>query len=545
MHNRNKRVLWLLNHRTLMPYEAKLLVDLGYELFTPKVIPGAVSFRSGAVDHAYDRSLTIPAWALARLNAFNFYDDEWPGDIVSIVNRYFGTVYVIPYGRQVSEATRKFEGQIMLRAFGLDNSQTYVRVLELLYGERILRDIEALGKRFWFAGGYDQLVEVEPPFFSERQVFLPLGVPDSFWRTADSYVGNDRRILFVCPNCVTNPYYAAVYRKFKDEFGDLPQAIVGTQDVPVDDPHVLGFVSDAELARLYRECAVMYYHSTELRHVHYSPIEAAINGMPVIYYADSLLGRMTPGIRLGRCANPSEARAAVQRVLAGDAQYIADLREQQKALAYQFSDEYCKKVWQTNLRERGVEAALVPEERMAVIRRELKRTLLRPLARGLSTLPRRARPPRRTATTDGTGAADCSTLADGIDFTRSRFPHFVAEVNGICAAEPGGRWSEGSTVLISFYDPLPRRFRLEIVGGAYGPNVNAPVTVKVGRAQRLFRFEEGLGMSQTVTLDFSTIRRARRIALTVPHPVVPPNDMRAIGLMLSQLRILSADTAQA
>ena len=53
---------------------------------------------------------------------------------------------------------------------------------------------------------------------------------------------------------------------------------MGAQDVPVDDPKVLGFVSDEEMIRLYRECAVLYYHSTETRRVHYPPIEAAING---------------------------------------------------------------------------------------------------------------------------------------------------------------------------------------------------------------------------------------------------------------------------
>jgi len=30
MFDKNKRVLWLLNHRTLMPYEAKLLRRLGF-----------------------------------------------------------------------------------------------------------------------------------------------------------------------------------------------------------------------------------------------------------------------------------------------------------------------------------------------------------------------------------------------------------------------------------------------------------------------------------------------------------------------------------
>jgi len=526
-----------------MPYEVKLLVELGYEVFTPKVIPNAAAFRSGAVDFSYDKTLSIPKRVLRRLNAFNFYEEEWPARIVRDMNRYFGTVFVIPYGKQIPEAVRKFEGQVVFRAFGLDNSQTYHNVLQLLYGERILGDIAALGKRFWFAQGYEQLVEVEPLLISEREIFLPLGVPDNFWRTADTYVGTDRHILFVCPNAVTNPYYSAVYRKFKEDFGDLPHVIFGAQDVPVDDPHMLGFVSDEELARLYRDSAVLYYHSNELRHVHYSPIEAAINGMPVIYFADSLLGRMTPEIELGRCTSHGEARTAVERILAGDQEFIGAVCKQQRALAYKFSDEYCKAVWQTNLRERGLEAALISEPAAAFYWRELKRTLLRPVAHGLARLPSKIRPPkpaRELLTTAETDDANLGTLADGIDFSQPRYPKFVEDITGVSYPEPTGRWSEGKTVIISLSNPLPRRFTLEIVGGAYGANVNASVTVKIGRTKRLFRFEEGSSTQQRATLEFSTLRRGSLIEIRVPHPTIPPNDNRMVGLMLGQIRILPA-----
>lgn len=541
MRLKHKRVLWLLNHRTLMPYEAKLLMELGYEVFTPKVIPKVAAFRSGAIDFSYDASLTVPPAVLARLNAFNFYEIEWPSDIVRDINRYFGSAYVIPYGKQVSEAVKKFEGQVILRAFGLDNSQTYHNVLQILYGERILDSIVALGDRFWFAGGYEQLVEVEPPMFSERQLFLPIGVPDNFWKTEDTYSGSEKRILFLCPNCVTNPYYAEVYRDFKEKFGDLPHAIVGTQDVPVDDPNVLGFVTDEELVRLYRDSAVMYYHSHELRHVHYSPIEGAINGMPVVYFADSLLGRMTPEITLGRCADLAEARAAVERVLSGDTAYIAAMRAEQRALAHKFSDEYCRAMWAVNMRERGYDAVLAPQSTLAMYRQEAARTLLRPWAKGRATLPRRVRPPkpsREWITTAGTDDARVETPADGIDFSRKKFPRFVADVTGVSFPEPTGRWTEAGTVAISLSVLLPRRFKLEITGGAYGPNVGAPVLVKIGRHKRVFSFIDGASTTQVATLEFSTLRRASLIELRIPHPTFPPNDNRMVGLMLARIRVV-------
>ncbi|AND71051.1 hypothetical protein ATSB10_35970 [Dyella thiooxydans] len=537
MRAKNKRVLWLLNHKTLMPYEARLLCDLGFEVFTPKVIPESSSFRSNLVDHRYDASLSLPRRVLDRLNAFNFYEDRWPDDIVALINRYFATAYVIPYGVQVREAVDKFEGQIMFRAFGLDNTKTYTEVLQVMHGPEILADLGELGERFWFAQGYEQLQECEVSLFANRAVTLPIGVPDSFWDTADSYTGTDKHILFVCPNCVTNPYYADVYRAFKRDFGDLPHYIIGAQDVPVDDPCVLGFVSDAELARLYRDCAVLYYHSTELRHVHYSPVEAAINGMPVVYFADSLLGRMTPEITHGRVDSLVEARRTVERILAGDEAFVAAVCADQRSLAYKFSDAYCRAEWEKNLVECGYMAALQPEPFGTVLLREAVRSLARPLLHGRSRF-------RRSYSFTLEEDDHESTFHDGIDFGKLRYPAFVRRVLGVSMPESGGRWSIGKTIDISLAEPLPKAFKLVIKGGAYGPNVGVPIEIRVGRARRSFCFSWEPGGDSEATVDFSLHTAQRLIRITVPEPTVPPNDIRTLGIALHHMRIEREQTFQ-
>jgi hypothetical protein len=530
MYKRNKRVLWLLNHKTLMPYEANLLCDLGFEVFTPKVIPESRSFRSNLVDYRYDASLSLPKRVLDRLNAFNFYDEKWPDDIVALVNRYFGTIYIIPYGVQTREAVDKFEGQIMFRAFGLDNSKTYTEVLQVMYGPEMLVDLGELGERFRFAQGYEQLQECEVSLFAARAVTLPIGVPDSFWDTADSYTGVDRRMLFVCPNCVTNPYYAEVYRTFKKDFGDLPHFIIGAQDVPVDDPCVLGFVSDEELARLYRECAVLYYHSTELRHVHYSPVEAVINGMPVVYFSDSLLGRMTPEISLGRVGTLAMARQSVERILAGDDDFVAAIRADQRALAYKFSDDYCKAIWKKSLAECGYIASLQPEPFVVVLLREAARTLARPFMHGLSRFRR-----EYSFTLDEDDHE--STFLDGIDFAKLRYPAFVRRVLGVSMPESGGRWSVGKTIEIFLSQPLPKSFKLVIKGGAYGPNIGVPIEIRIGRARRSFCFPWEPGGENEVVVDFAMRKAQNAIQITIPEPTVPPNDIRTIGIALRHMRI--------
>lgn len=537
---KGQRILWLINHRTLMPYEAKLLVQFGFEVFTPKVIPDESSFRSGIVDFTYDSSLTIPADVLARLNNFNFYQHEWPRDIVAMVNRYFGTVFTIPYSIQFKEVVRKFKGQVMFRVFGLDNSQTYWKALQILYGPEIYIDIYAIRERFWFAQGYDELAEVEPPLLAERALFLPIGLPDSFKVNKNSYTGTDNRILFLCPNCVSNPYYAAVYKKFKEEFGDLPHVIIGVQDTPVDDPNVLGFINNEELLRLYRECAVLYYPSKELRHVHYSPIEAAINGMPVVYYAESLLGRMTPEIKLGRALSQQEARSSIERILEGDREYITELQAEQRTLVHKFSDEYCTPIWKEGLFNSSYSKAIKKNASIPfIIKRTLKKSLVK-LIRNVISLLYPLQPliippallPKRAEKND--------TFEDGIDFTEFTYPNSVLEIRGIsCINEPSGRWSIGPLISIKFSRLLPRKFKLIIEGGGYGPNIGEPIKIKIGRSEQTFKFLEhpNSERNERVILDYSLWRKTNIIKIKVPKPVYPPNDNREVGVALSYLKV--------
>lgn len=538
MQDRLKRVLWLLNHKTLMPYEVPLLQRLGFEVFTPKVID-TPNFRSASVDFSYDESLTLPQWVLEKLNAFNFYEGVWNAEITTLVNRYFGTAVIIPHAKQVPQALEKFEGQILFRAFGLDNSVTYAKVLRLLYGEDILAKIFRLGDRFWFAQGYEQLVECEPALISRHAIFLPLGVPDVFWETENSYTGVDKRILFVCPNIVTNPYYAAIYKQFKREFGDLPHVIIGAQDKPVDDPHMLGFVTHDELTRLYRDCAVLYYHSTELRHVHYSPVEAAINGMPVVYYADCLLGRMTPEVTHGRCATHAQARATVERILAGDAEFRDDCRADQRTISYKFSDSYCSAEWLANLESSGFMAALQASRGRPLLR-EVKRTILRPLARGRARLHGLGHIPAPSVSElagEPTPPDLTHRLEDGIVFSHLATPSFVKSIEGLAECEDWGRWSTGREVTIRFRKALPRQFKLIVDACAFGPNINRPMTLNVGGVDHEITIDVGPGAVHESVFTCTARRWEKAIRFTVPEPTVPENDIRHVGLGLVRLRI--------
>jgi hypothetical protein len=145
--------------------------------------------------------------------------------------RYFGTAFIMPM-EGFRESVTNFEGNLLMRAFGLINTASYHKHLRVLYGEQVFCWINAVRHRFWFAAGYEQLKECEPPLFAERSLYLPIGLSPAFWKNANTWKGTERRLLFFCPSIVKNPYHAAVYRQFKREFGDFPHLIAGKQDNP-------------------------------------------------------------------------------------------------------------------------------------------------------------------------------------------------------------------------------------------------------------------------------------------------------------------------
>ncbi len=55
-----KRLLWIVNHQTLMAAEVPILRSLGWEVFVPKLTPNDPSYRSAGFSHEYDRALALP-----------------------------------------------------------------------------------------------------------------------------------------------------------------------------------------------------------------------------------------------------------------------------------------------------------------------------------------------------------------------------------------------------------------------------------------------------------------------------------------------------
>lgn len=493
-----------------MPYEADLIRRLGFEVFTPKIIP-ASGFRSGAVTHEFDATLSIPPRALSRLNAVNFYEGQWSPQTVKLLNRYFKTLFVMPHGECLREAVEKFDGRIVLRAFGLDSDTTYADVIERLHSPRTLRKIEALGDRFVFGEGYDNLHLIEPHPIASRAVHLPLGAPLGLLAQQPTWANIDRRILLSCPSIGVDAYYARVYGEFRSQFGDLPYVVSGVQEQRIEDDNVLGFVDDEDLSRLYSTCSVLYYPSREPRHVHYTPVEAAAAGQPIVFYRGSLLDHLTGGDARGGVDTPTEARALIERLLAGDRDLATELVESQRRLRHRFDDQFCLETWQRSFDELDI-GITEPATRVRHVVRELGRSVLLPAAHGRASIRPVTPPPipRATLPEHEYFAEHGTSLRDGLDLAQPTAPSFVAALDGFGQAEPGGRWIVEPNAEIVLRHTLPSSFRLAIEAFP-APGVDAAlVEVRVGRRSRQLAIDVRTpGTSATRLLEFERVARGR------------------------------------
>lgn len=323
--------------------------DLGFEIFTPKKVPKEILQTSGSVVYDYDCTLTIPEEDLNILNNYNFYENiEMPLYIKKIINKYFDIVFVMFDLYALEKIVMNFDGQIFARVFGLGSDITYNGIVEEFYHESFLYKLEQIKDRFWLSQCYENISEIESGVFKEKELFMPLGLPSDFYEIEGQWTGELEKVLFFCTRIKYNTDSEKIYNKFRHDFKGFDYLVAGNQPVPVDDHRVIGYLEQDELNDLYRNCKVMYYHSTFPRHVHYHPLEAMIVGMPVVFMDGGLLSILGGKEQAGCCKDINEARKKVRRILDGDEKLIESIRRDQKKILYKFSYQYNKDEWERN-----------------------------------------------------------------------------------------------------------------------------------------------------------------------------------------------------
>jgi phosphoglycerol transferase len=131
------------------------------------------------------------------------------------------------------------------------------------------------------------------------------------------------------------------------------------------------------------------------------------------------------------------------------------------------------------------------------------------------------------------------TEGGSIEFSSLDYPDFLKSVSGISAYEPWGRWSDGEIVEFQFKQALPTRFVLRLTAQAFGPNIGAPVTVRIGAVEKNLQLTADL---QEYQLTFEIASPVDRIEFLIPHPISPAelgqsDDVRRLGIGFVKLQI--------
>ena len=339
------RVMWLLNHTSARKFELLMLKDLGFkEFFLPKLIPADPGFRSASIDYSEDANLTIPPADLEILNKQDWYYGPPSKEALRLANKYFDIVFCMPTKQTLTAFASHFFGSIILRAYGQSRNLTYDFIIHCITNHQSESLYKQLSKRFWFGQAYKNLYKVESEYLQTRRLDLPIGLIDK--QSPSAWTGCDKSIFFVCPEYYTNPYYREVYQQFTNEFKEFHYAIGGGQLInPEQDPHILGYVPNEEHKRNMRERRVMFYHSTEPRHLHYHPLEAIQAGMPLVFMAGGILDEFGGHALPGRCLTYDEARTKMSAILNDDWQLINHIRTSQTILLEPISYNNCRDTW--------------------------------------------------------------------------------------------------------------------------------------------------------------------------------------------------------
>jgi hypothetical protein len=348
-----RRLLWSVNHKTLMQAEVPILRSLGWEVFVPKIFPDHPEFRSAATTYEYDAALGLPPATLAVLNRHNFIERTWSPTVTEIVNSRFEAIVVnfSYYVTPLFEAATKFHGTLIARAFGREHPRRYSELASQRDG--LLGELAAMGDRFIFGQGYANIAEVEDPPLPQRARTITVPLPDWIYRHHDTWSGGAGKAVFLCPSIAIPGYYSDVYDRIKKDFGDLPHVIFGRQPKPVADPAVLPYLTDDELVALLRAAPVFVYPSAEPRHIHYSPLEAIIVGTPVLYRRGALTDVIAGTPLPGACTDTGEMRDKARRLLAGDRGLAEAIRTSQHRILTTFASDIAREQWAAALAGAG------------------------------------------------------------------------------------------------------------------------------------------------------------------------------------------------
>lgn len=355
--DRKLRILYGASHRILRYEEVALFINAGFEVIPIKehweLFKTYESGLDDSSDPLYPRwrdSCSIPDGVLERIQAIDLFCyqdlDARAGKVnyqdAKLLNTWIDIIYIPNLLPAVPRVLGWFEGLTLFRVFGEGKIMTYdewavkskvdlslLRTYDARYATMLMlhaldgvEHANILGSNVFHVG----------PCVSESRI-------TQYWQAEQARVICNITLSYISEN----RHWQEIYEQLNYELGSLPLRFLGKNnkehELIKNDERIVGLIENVEeFSGLLTDCRCLLDVGTSPFHIHYTPIEAVVMGIPVIFlessgFAQEIL-RIIPKEELldcGLCQDFSEAKEIIQHCL-DDFHYAQKISDNQRII---------------------------------------------------------------------------------------------------------------------------------------------------------------------------------------------------------------------
>ena len=356
--NKKLRILYGASHRILRFEEVALFIEAGFEVIPVKAHWEVFAIQEPGVDEPshplypkwretctlsddmIDRIQSIDILKYQNLNteSGNVSDEE-----AALINKCIDIIYIPNLLPAVPRVLQWFTGLTLFRVYGEGKIMTYDEWAEASgvdLNQLRLYDARYATMLMLFAlNGPEHASILGSNVFHVGPCVTPSRLKGK-WKGENSAKICNTALSYICEN----PHWTDMYHTLSKEFGDVPMRFLGknnkNHDAIKNDHRVTGIIyNDEEFVELLTNGRCLLDPGTSPFHTHYTPIEAILVGIPVIFLESSGMGReilrVIPKedlVDCGICASLIQAKVIVKRCL-DDIDYAKRLSANQRKIA--------------------------------------------------------------------------------------------------------------------------------------------------------------------------------------------------------------------
>lgn len=320
----NNNILYILGHKTLTDFEVPILIKKNYGVCICKnfsSIDNINSLININDSYKYDCYIqNVTEEELNKINKIDWYNNntQISEEVIDILNKKFKYIFITLLTKEnlLTQLISKYKGQICYRFFGLETSLSYK---PRVYNSQNIKYIFSYPEIF----NFEISLKTNNNFFNYNNSYvIPLGIPEHIFKYEKTYNPLKNKICFVCSKIIIDTYYTNIYNNFIINLGKkYDYVLLGKNNEKINDSRKMNNLNDNDYYKTISECKLLYYHSTEPRHLHYHPLEAIIIGIPIIFYEKSLLNSYLNNSP-GKCNNLNEVYLKIDRIFSNDMDFI-------------------------------------------------------------------------------------------------------------------------------------------------------------------------------------------------------------------------------